>query len=67
MDPSVLQGDRTISFVSHHTRATSMNIMRARHACDAAKQNFATLCSGEGSTGHSRALVIPSCKDAPSL
>ena len=33
MDPSGLQGDRKISFVSYHTRATSINIVRARHAC----------------------------------
>ena len=33
VDPSVLQGDRKISFVCYHTRATSMNVVRARHAC----------------------------------
>ena len=33
VDPSGLQGDRKISFVSYHTRATSINIVRARHAC----------------------------------
>ena len=62
MDPSVLQGDRKISFVSYHTRATYE--YRARAACvRRRKQNLQCALQRGGKHGSS---MIPSCKDAPS-
>ena len=70
MDPFALQGDRKISFVSYHTRATSMNVVRARHACCGRPRNEHNLQSAlqrGGKHGSFAPLFIPSCKDAPSL